>query len=455
MVRETNQDRFLVRGNLMAVADGMGGHLGGELAAETAVEILGRFPSIDDADDVVAGIHEANREVLLAAERTGMTSMGTTLVAALLRPERRSVVVANVGDSRAYFMSRGELDQITKDHSLVEDLVRAGKISEEEARDHPHRNVVTRVLGLGEDPEVDIFELAVGHGDMFLLASDGLFNEVDHHVLATILHNADDLDDAAARLVERANQNGGNDNITVVIARVCDDDPIVAAPSSAAEIVSAAQPGGESNGTIAEDNLDVWGRPGGPAAPADEAELTDAVDALLEDRAHLLDASPISSGESLGDTVTGESVSDDGPISDGTDTKPAEGDQVDRIKAALEDRETQELPIVPPRRKNRMRAFVFAVCVMALLGLGVGGLVAYGRSAWFVETVGNEVVIHQGRPGGVLFIEPQAVQPTGIDINDLNPGSRNRVIETPVFSSLAEAEEFVDQLELSSLRTSE
>ncbi len=410
------------------------------------------FPTIADAKDLVAGIHHANREVLGAAEQTGMTNMGTTLVAALIQPERRSVVVANVGDSRAYFMSRGELDQITKDHSLVEDLIRAGKISEEEARDHPHRNVVTRVLGLGEDPEVDTFELAVGANDMFLLASDGLFNEVDRHALATILANVDDLDEAAVRLVERANQNGGNDNITVVIARVRDDQPVAAAPASATEILN------DAGGEVASATSDT----GDP-----ESSLHEAVESILGDQTALRDATSISSIDTLGDTVLGDTVSDgegsDSTISDAVPAMSEVGDAepisasivAPESEATAVGRTTEEFPIVPARRRNRVRAFVFAICVMALLGLGIGGLVGYGRNAWFVETVGNEVVIHQGRPGGVLFIEPQAVQPTGIDINDLNPGSRSRVNETPVFSSLAEAEEFVDQLELSSLRASE
>ncbi|MFW2380770.1 MAG: Stp1/IreP family PP2C-type Ser/Thr phosphatase [Acidimicrobiales bacterium] len=459
MVRETNQDRFLVHGNLVAVADGMGGHAGGELAAETAVETLRRFPAMTDPKDVVSGIHHANREVLHAAERTGMTNMGTTLVAALIRPERRSVVVANVGDSRAYFMSQGELDQITEDHSLVEDLIRAGKISAEEARDHPHRNVVTRVLGLGEDPEVDTFELAVGADDMFLLASDGLFNEVDHHVLATILANADDLDEAASRLVERANQNGGNDNITVVIVRVRDDGPVAAAPASAAEIlatqVDSDSPYDESGGI--EDRRDLP-QPSTAHASTDDGLLAETVDSILEGRTDLLDAASISSVGTLGDTVTEDTVSDDVSGSDdraGLTGLPDSDSVTTSRDDPSEDPQTEELPVVEPRRRNRMRAFVFAVCVVALLGLGIGGLVAYGRNAWFVETDGNEVVIYQGRPGGVLFIEPQAVQLTGIDINDLNPGSRSRVVDTPVFSSLDEAEEFVDQLELSSLRTSE
>lgn len=314
--------------------------------------------------------------------------------------------------------------------------------------------MVTRVLGLGDDPEVDIFELAVSAGDVFLLASDGLFNEVDHHVLATILDNVDDLDEAATRLVERANQNGGNDNITVVIGRVHDDEPVATAPASAAEILGTSHPDEEPTGTGSDDA----GHPDQAAATAeahagdgsDRAELAATVDAILEDRTELLEAASISSVDVLGDSVTEDDVSDEAPRFE-TELAGA----VPVVEAELDERQTQELPVVPTRRKNRMRAFVFAVCVLALLGLGIGGLVAYGRNAWFVETVGNEVVIHQGRPGGVLFIEPQAVQPTGIDINDLNPGSRSRVIETPVFSSLAEAEEFVEQLELSSLRTSE
>ena len=406
MVRDTNQDRFLIHGNLVAVADGMGGHAGGELAAETAVEDLRRFPVMIETRDVVAGIHHANREVLEAADRTGMTNMGTTVVATLMCLERRSVVIANVGDSRAYLMSAGELSQITSDHSLVEDLVRAGKITEEEARDHPHRNVVTRVLGLGEDPEVDTFELAVRDRDMLLLASDGLFNEVDHHVLATILDNATDLNEAAERLVERANQNGGHDNITVVVVRILEEDPVASVPESASAIAS----------------LD--------AAGSDDPPVTFVVPVTDADATEVVDPASI--------------------------TPDAEADlQLSAPGGTAIDPPTDEIPTVRPPRVSRMRVFVFVICLLALLGLGIGGFVAYARNAWFVDTVANEVVINQGRPGGVLFIEPQVVQSSGIDINDLNPASRGRVTDTPVFSSLDDAEQFVSNLELSTLRTSD
>ncbi len=419
MIRETNQDRFLVTPTFVAVADGMGGHAGGELAAETAVDQLQQFGLLRDANDMISAIQLANREVLAAAVRTGMANMGTTVVAALLRPERRSVTIANVGDSRAYFFSGGELEQITRDHSLVQELVRSGKISEAEARDHPHRNVVTRVLGIGEDPEVDIFDLTIGQGDAILLASDGLFNEVDHHVLATIIANADNLDEAAERLIERANQNGGNDNITVVIVRVLDDAPTIAGPESAVAIAGDAE-----------------------VAPLDLETLGDA------------DAE----ASSLFTPVV-HPEPDDSP--------PPSQDHTDPVaeKAADEDDEgaanqipTEEIPVVsasPPRSGRRLRGLLFLLGFFILVGLGIGGFTAYGRNAWFVESRASEVVIFRGRPGGLLFIEPQAVETTGLDVNDLKPASRDQVGQTPVFGSLADAQAFVEQLELSLVRTAE
>ncbi len=422
MTRETNQDRYLVTPTFVAVADGMGGHAGGELAAETAVEQLQQFGVLRDANDVISAIQLANSEVLAAAVRTGMANMGTTVVAALLRPERRSVTIANVGDSRAYFFSDGQLEQVTKDHSLVQELVRSGKISEAEARDHPHRNVVTRVLGIGEDPEVDIFDLTIAQGDAILLASDGLFNEVDHHVLATIIANADNLDEAAERLIERANQNGGNDNITVVIVRVIDDAPTIAGPESAVAIAGEAE-----------------------VAPLDLETLGDA------------DAEASSLFTPVVPNDPDDSPPEDSAPSDNTDpaTKNAADEDVERVTLQLP---TEEIPVVsasPRRSGRRLRALLFLLGLLTLVGLGIGGFAAYGKNAWFVESRASEVVIFRGRPGGLLFIEPQAVETTGLDVNDLKPASRDQVGQTPVFGSLADAQAFVEQLELSLVRTTE
>ncbi|NNF54327.1 MAG: Stp1/IreP family PP2C-type Ser/Thr phosphatase [Acidimicrobiales bacterium] len=421
MTRETNQDRFLVTPAFVAVADGMGGHAGGELAAETAVDQLQQYGDLRDANDMISAIQLANREVLAASVRTGMANMGTTVVAALLRPERRSVTIANVGDSRAYFFSGDELNQVTRDHSLVQELVRSGKISEAEARDHPHRNVVTRVLGIGEDPEVDIFDLAIGHGDAILLASDGLFNEVDHHVLATIIANADNLDEAAGRLIERANQNGGNDNITVVIVRVLDDAPTIAGPESAVAIAGDAD--------VAPLDLETLGD-----ADAEASSLFTPV--VQPEPDYSLEEAP---ADELIDPVAEDTV--------------VEADQ-----GAADQIPTEEIPIVAGSRRRsgrRLRGLLFVLAFFILVGLGIGGFTAYGRNAWFVESRASEVVIFRGRPGGLLFIEPQAVETTGLDVNDLKPASRDQVSQTPVFGSLADAQAFVEQLELSLVRTAE
>lgn len=411
-VRESNQDRLLVAGDFVAVADGMGGHAGGELAAETAIDDLRRFGEPHDAEDVVTAIRQANRAVVATAERHGLANMGTTVVAALLRPIRRSVTIANVGDSRAYLLHNGELDQVTRDHSLVQDLLRSGRISEDEARDHPHRNVLTRVLGIADEIDVDTFELAVSEGDLILLASDGLFNEVDVDDMARIVGDRVDLGAAAADLVAQANENGGNDNITVILARVVDDAPQASAPAPAREIAG-------QNGQPVEE-------PDGGAVTGETIEPGQA------------EVAPSRTDE------------DDEPEHSGLDA--------DSDVDATDERQTAEVPVVPAparRRPSRLRALVFTLCVLALLGLGAGAFIAYGRNAWFVEPVANEVVIHRGRPGGLLFIEPTPVQPTGIDIDDLNPASRNRVEEIPVFSSLEDAQRFVDQLELSAVRAGE
>jgi protein phosphatase len=153
--------------------------------------------------------------------------MGTTVTALVLAPgegdEPDTIVIANVGDSRAYLFRDGEFTQITEDHSLVEDLVREGRLTPEEARTHPQKNVLTRVLGNDSDVDVDAFPVVPYTGDRFVLCSDGLFNELDDNVIAGVLRRLADPDEAARELVRLANEEGGRDNITVVVVDVVDD----------------------------------------------------------------------------------------------------------------------------------------------------------------------------------------------------------------------------------------
>ena len=180
-VRQINEDRYLVADGLYAVADGVGGHQAGEVAAQTSVEALADNFTERTTDGLVEAIREASRAVWrLAQENSERRGMGTTLtVLALVEQEGEELLaVANVGDSRAYLFQRGDLVQVTEDHSLVEELVREGQLTPEEAQVHPQRSIITRALGMEAEIEVDAWTLTPYAGDRIVLCSDGLTNEL-------------------------------------------------------------------------------------------------------------------------------------------------------------------------------------------------------------------------------------------------------------------------------------
>lgn len=223
VVRSVNEDSFLAEDGLYAVADGMGGHVYGEVASEVAVEALqqGEF------EGLIEGVRAANRAVWQRArDDASLRGMGTTLCAIALVEDAEGnevLQVANVGDSRAYRFRQGELEQLTEDHSLVAELEREGRITAEEARVHPQRNIVTRVLGVEPDVTVDCKIVDPYEGDRYLIASDGLFNEVPDTETARVLRTEKDPQAAADELVRMAREAGGRDNITVVLVDVADD----------------------------------------------------------------------------------------------------------------------------------------------------------------------------------------------------------------------------------------
>jgi PPM family protein phosphatase len=220
-VRTSNQDQLLAEGDLVAVADGMGGHRGGEVASRLAVDALrARFAEDPTADGLVAAVEAANLAVFTEGQaRPELQGMGTTIAAVALVADG-SLAVVNVGDSRAYLLQdgqHGELRQLTADHSFVAELVRLGQISEDEARTHPRRNVLTQVLGVEPTIVPYVARTEPARGDRLLLCSDGLFNELDEPDIAAILGAVADPAEAAARLVEEAKRHGGADNITALV----------------------------------------------------------------------------------------------------------------------------------------------------------------------------------------------------------------------------------------------
>jgi PPM family protein phosphatase len=226
LVRERNDDSFLVKDRLFAVADGMGGHRGGDVASRMAVEALDRLELPDDGalDALVEEIKSANRSVLARGEsEQSLQGMGTTLTAFLTDDGRAHV--AHVGDSRAYLFRNGALQQLTEDHTLVQRMVREGRLSPEQAEHHPQRSIITRAIGVDDDLTVDPLTLPLLDGDRVLLCTDGLTGMVPEDRIQEILEREPDPQRAADLLVEEANRAGGEDNITVIVVHVEDGDP--------------------------------------------------------------------------------------------------------------------------------------------------------------------------------------------------------------------------------------
>lgn len=219
-VRDHNEDSLLVAPPLFAVADGMGGHAAGEVASEIAITVLGeKAPHTPDAAALGRAVEDANRAVILAAnEKRGRAGMGTTMTAAVLQKDR--LVIAQVGDSRAYLLHQGRLQQLTRDHSLMADMIEAGRLTPEEARTHPNRSVITRALG--SDPRMvpDLYEITVETGDRLLLCSDGLSSMVEDSAIESTLARTRDPQRCASMLVNEAIAAGGYDNVTVVVVDV-------------------------------------------------------------------------------------------------------------------------------------------------------------------------------------------------------------------------------------------
>ena len=270
--RQSNEDSYLDREPVFAVADGMGGARAGEVASRMAVEAFDDQGDGGSPEDRLRHVAtEANRRIYeMAQSDTEHAGMGTTLTAAMVTG--REVAVGHVGDSRLYRLRGGKLERLTEDHSLVEELVRQGRLSPEEAENHPQRSIITRALGPEPDVDVETFTHTARDGDVYLICSDGLSGMVSEDDITAILERADSLDAAARELVEAANGAGGKDNITVVLFRVAsdgdgegeDDSDTLAGQDTDGEVSAAAV-----REAVAEDDAEEAGT---MALGAEEAE---------------------------------------------------------------------------------------------------------------------------------------------------------------------------------------
>ena len=224
LVRKENEDAFCIEKDLalLAIADGMGGHASGEVASKMAIEVL--TDSLKKEGEplpqrLYSGIKLANRTIYEAAQsRAELNGMGTTLTALQLDGNRLNI--AHVGDSRAYLIRGGVIEQITDDHTIVSEEVAQGRMTREEAARSDMRNILSRALGIGPEVEVDIEELTVSEGDQFVLCSDGLSELVSEDEILLEVRSSKGPEIACGELVNLANQRGGNDNITVIVAHL-------------------------------------------------------------------------------------------------------------------------------------------------------------------------------------------------------------------------------------------
>lgn len=374
-IRQANEDALLTVDGLYAVADGMGGHQAGEVASHLALETLADAFDAAGTDVLVAAVEQANTALVeRAADDPGLAGMGTTLCAMALVEVNGSdaIAVVNVGDSRLYLLSDGELHQITEDHSLVATLQRQGRITAEEAAVHPQRNILTRALGIDGRVLVDSWEIVPVIGDRYLLCSDGLFNEVDEGRIASVLRRLADPTEASRELVRLANEAAGRDNITCVIVDILDDAGRDPAPVGDSRITSRS---------LADD----------PSVSGHEPRRTQ----VDEDDGGGSARTPL--GQMLMSTITW-----------------------------------------------RVGLFVGSLLVLALF---VVGFVWWtGNRTYYVGTDGAQVVIYRGKPGGLLWIEPELVESTALSLDEVPGANRAAVTAGVEEPSLSAAREYVDNL---------
>jgi protein phosphatase len=407
--RRGNEDAYLEQAPLFVVADGMGGAQGGEVASRIAVDLFAAgLPPGDDGDrasELAELAAQANAQIHAQAnERAELAGMGTTLTAAYVGD--REIAFAHVGDSRAYRFHDGKLERLTHDHSLVEEMIRQGQLTEAEAEEHPQRSIITRALGPEPDVTVDMITLDGIDGDLFLLCSDGLTSMVPESEVEQILASRKSLAAAGRALVSAANKAGGRDNITVILFRI--EDLGGAAPALAGE----------------------------PRRSTREPERDEEPPATAEQRIAL---------EPVRDEVLGAALATE-PVRDGAWTRPPR---------AARRRLAPRMPVqgstrAARRTHRRGRRFAGATAAFVVIGLIAAGLLLAVQAVYFIGADSyGQVTIYNGLPytlpGGVKLYTEYFV--SGVTAAELGPDERRRLFNDELRSQ-AGASELVKALEL-------
>jgi PPM family protein phosphatase len=390
LVRQTNEDSFLVRRGLYVVCDGMGGARAGEVASQMACE---RMAAVDPAsagkDDLRAAIVDANESISarsLAEPR--LLGMGTTLTSALIRDFK--VLLGHVGDSRAYLLRDGAFRQLTDDHSWVGEMVRRGELTTAEAAVHPHRSVITKALGTEGETEPDLVEVALEPGDRLLLCTDGLSGMVPDEDIAELLRRPDGAQAAADALVEAALKGGGEDNVTVVVVDVAADSEPAAAPEGSAGAPEPVDPGVAS--------LDA-------EAPVEEDKITLGPSERGPDRSSV----PGFMRPALG---MGAKLGRRPPIWARPTPRASSGAE----------------GLAKKRRWPGRRWMVTAAVVIIILALAIAAFAVFNSNVYYVGTSDGMVALYQGLPATLLGVPLSKVVELGtISYDSLAENQRQSV----------------------------
>jgi protein phosphatase len=416
--RQGNEDNFFVRAPLFVVADGMGGAQAGEVASEIAVRSFDdELPNGSRADALVHVIEEANKRIHERARSDdSLHGMGTTTTAAYVDDDE--VLIAHVGDSRAYLWRGGELVRLTKDHSLVGELVARGKLTEEQAEQHPQRSVITRALGPEANVQVDIDIFPAKAGDLFLLCSDGLTSMVHEPKLAPLFEEASSLETLGKRLIDAANAAGGRDNITVILFRL---EEVESRGAGAAGAAAEPEEGETSEYDTFEGEAVRSPRQGVTRADADALPAAEVADAVEEE--YRRDGTVALSAV----RPPGESEPAATP-----EEPPPKDDAARSATATPPPRRTAPLPgaAEPPRKRRRRRLPVGLIVALAAVAIVLGGGWMATRAVYFVGTDPRDdrtIAIFRGLPYdlpfGVKLYERFAG--SGVTIDDVPPARRS------------------------------
>ncbi len=513
-VRPENEDTLHASNGIYVVADGMGGHEAGEIASALAVERIRDVLIAEDlaptAERVVEAISDANGDIFRAAiANPGQAGMGTTVTAIAViedpmagrgapniddndgldldkvtpivpRDQPEALVLANVGDSRTYLYRHGRLRRVTIDHSYVQELVSTGHITDDEARTHPRRNIITRALGIEPDVKVDWWTLPLVRGDRFVLCSDGLVDEIPDNEISEVLRSNPDPQTAVDLLIAMANAAGGRDNVTVIIVDVLEgddppdptqeidltpvwaDDPAISPDDLARieagdlELTGARTPTEEvavaKLGRRARRRARKSGTPDGH-----EPTGADTVASAGSESNTTTDAKATSDTDTTSDSDT---TSDADTISDADaaiDTDTTTGTNTDDGAVETDAVVDAETPIGEPdastpaaerASRPRLGRMVGGFVALALLISGFVVFAAWARSGYFIDFDDNDqVTVYKGQPGGVLWFDPTSEGSTTLTRSSASEDSIRVVTRRPEFSSLGAAITFVEDLE--------